>query len=243
MKNKLFLLLIPLALVICIIALFFGSRNTADNDLDMPSDISSNISSDISDASSDVLPSEPLAESVLYYGTIDKISVDENNEPTALQLDSERYGEYIMNLSEDTVWIDCGRKTISDRTTLKEGEQVYIFHSPISTFSLPPQSPAFVVVRDIPQDAGCPQYAVIDEVKEENGVVTVIADNGEKVFTVSEDTTFSPYRTREIVTCQDLEKDTRVMVWYAFSGNGQQDSAHHIMILPDFAELEEDTDF
>lgn len=66
-----------------------------------------------------------------------------------------------MNISSDTVWIDSGNRTASDPADLKEGESVYVFHSPISTRSLPPQSAAYAVVRNIPQDISCAQYHVV----------------------------------------------------------------------------------
>ena len=46
------------------------------------------------------------------------------------------------------------------------GESVYVFHSPISTRSLPPQSAAYAVVRNIPQDISCAQYHVVEEITE-----------------------------------------------------------------------------
>lgn len=57
----------------------------------------------------------------------------------ALHMSSDRYGEYVIHLSEDTLWIDSGNRTASDPATLKEGEELYVFHSPVSTRSLPPQ--------------------------------------------------------------------------------------------------------
>ena len=101
---------------------------------------------------------QTLPASVLYFGQVTQVVRDEAGTVTRLVLSSERYGEYIMNISSDTVWIDSGNRTASDPADLKEGESVYVFHSPISTRSLPPQSAAYAVVRNIPQDISCAQY-------------------------------------------------------------------------------------
>ena len=65
---------------------------------------------------------QPLPDSVLYYGTVKEWVQDENGAVKQLVLESERYGTYVMNISEDTVWIDSGRRTQSDPSDLKQGE-------------------------------------------------------------------------------------------------------------------------
>lgn len=176
---------------------------------------------------------KPLPESTLYYGRVEKILLDDAGKMTALRLSSERYGEYVMNLSDETVWIDSGRQTASDKSTLAEGEAVYVFHSAVSTRSLPPQSRAFAVVRNVPQDAGSAHYMKIDSVEEADGVATVTANNGTKSFAVDGQTTYSPYLTKNIVTLKDLQAGSRVMVWYTFSRDGNERAARHIMLLPE----------
>ena len=87
--------------------------------------------------------SKPSAQySVLYYGKVAEIRRDENGTMKQLVMESEAYGDYIMNLSDQVVWIDSGNHTASDPSTLQEGEGIYVFHSSASTQSLPPQSAA-----------------------------------------------------------------------------------------------------
>lgn len=176
-----------------------------------------------------------LPASVLYYGTIKEITRGENG-IQSLWLDSESKGEYVMHISEETVWIDSGNRTASDPATLKEGERVYIFHSPAATLSLPPQSSAFAVVRNIPQDARCAIYLEADEVKlQGKNKAAVTANNKTETFTIDEKTTFSPYLTRNIVALDDLKAGSRMMVWYDESSKNSR--AAHIMILPEPAPL------
>ena len=115
-----------------------------------------------------------MSDSELYYGQVQEIGRDEAGTITSLLLTSERYGEYVMNISGETVWIDSGERTASDPATLQVGESVYVYHSPVSTRSLPPQSPAFAVVRNVPQDVGAAKYLEVEAVTQnEDGSATI----------------------------------------------------------------------
>lgn len=174
-----------------------------------------------------------LPESEIYYGKVEKIIKDEEGNITALSMSSDRYGEYVMNLSDETVWIDSGEKTVSDSKTLTEGEYVYVFHSAASTFSMPPQSAAYAVVRNIPQDVGCAQYMKVNTAEQKDDVINITANNGTVSFKADKETTFSPYATKNIVTPKDLKEDCRIMVWYDYSSEETELRAYHIMLLPD----------
>lgn len=100
----------------------------------------------------------PYLQSALYLGTVEEIVLEDDGSMSALWLNSERYGEYVMILSDETVWIDAGTKTAFDKSALTEGESVYVLHSAVSTLSLPPQSRAYAVVRNMPQDVEIEDY-------------------------------------------------------------------------------------
>ena len=65
-----------------------------------------------------------LPDSELCYGEVMECRADEDGSLTALLLKSPKGGEYVMNLSDQTVWIDSGRQTASDPATLQVGERV-----------------------------------------------------------------------------------------------------------------------
>lgn len=177
--------------------------------------------------------SAPLPDSVLYYGRVETISRGENGEITSLLMSSDRYGEYIMHLSEDTVWIDSGNRTASDPATLKEGEGLYVFHSPAATLSLPPQSAAFAIVRNIPQDAGCAQYHKVLETALEDGQLEITVDQGGLSLLTDDKTEFSFYHGEGVPTPEDISAGSWIMAWYdsyaaAYPG---QACASHVMVL------------
>ena len=147
---------------------------------------------------------ETLPDSVLYYGTVTEVLRDEKGAVSALVLSSDRHGDYVMNLSADTVWVDAGKRAASDPSNLKVGEVVYVFHSAISTRSLPPQSAAYAVVRNLPQDMGCPMYHEVEDVTEQDGRLTITTDNGGLLLYVGKDIQCVDYATGKTVDPSEL---------------------------------------
>ena len=175
----------------------------------------------------------PLPGSVLYYGKVEAISRNKNGEMTSLHMSSDQYGEYVMLLSEDTVWIDSGNRTASDPATLKEGEGLYVFHSPAATLSLPPQSAAFAIVRNIPQDAGCAQYHKVSETVWEDGKLKITVDQGGLSLLTDGKTEFSFYNGEGVPASEDISAGSWIMAWYdtyaaVYPG---QAYARHVMVL------------
>lgn len=177
---------------------------------------------------------EALPDSVLYYGQVKEIVKNEDGKITQLRMDSERYGEYAFNVSEETVWIDSGKEEAADPAAIKEGDGLYVFHSPIATYSLPPQSAAFAVVSNIPMDAGCAQYYEVEAVSKKDGKVQIQTNNGGLTLLEGENTEFSYYGSDKKVSAEDLRIGGHIMAWTSVqtASYPAQSPALHIMILP-----------
>ena len=182
---------------------------------------------------------ETMPDSVSYYGQVQEIVRDENGTITSLWLTSERYGEYVMNISPETVWIDSGNYSASDPSTLEVGESVYVYHSPVSTRSLPPQSAAYAVVRNFPQDVSAAKYLEVEAVTQnEDGSITITTDNGGLWLTVEQDASVTTYAGEE-ASLDQVQVGDHVMAWYevvllSYPGQAGTD---HLMILPAAEEL------
>ena len=186
-----------------------------------------------------VMQDETLPDSELYYGQVKEIGRDEAGNITSLWLTSERYGEYVMNISPETVWIDSGNYSASDPSTLEVGESVYVYHSPVSTRSLPPQSAAYAVVRNFPQDVSAAKYLEVEAVTQnEDGSITITTDNGGLWLTVEQDASVTTYAGEE-ASLDRVQVGDHVMAWYeivllSYPGQAGTD---HLMILPAAEEL------
>ena len=178
---------------------------------------------------------QTLPDSVLYYGEISEIIHDEDGSVSSLLLQSEGSGDLIVHISDKTVWIDSGHQQASDPSDLKVGERIYVFHSPAQTMSLPPQSAAFAIVRDIPMDAMCAQYHKIEEVTErEDGKLQITTSNGGLYLIVDENTKFVSYDGKETVGKDDLKPGNFAMFWYGIVATSYPGQAYPntVMILP-----------
>lgn len=188
------------------------------------------------------VPSAPLvsedtetvsSSSVLYYGEVKAILTKADGTVTGLHMDSERSGEYVMMISDETFWIDSGKRTACLPSDLAVGERLYVFHSPVSTRSMPPQSAAFAVVRSVPQDAGCAMYHKVEAVENRDGELQITTDNGGLFLYAGQETTLSTYTGNPIDGLDDIKAEAYIMAWYdvvALSYPGQA-YAHHIMVL------------
>ena len=179
-----------------------------------------------------------MPDSVSYYGQIQEIGRDESGAITSLWLTSERCGESIMNISEQTVWIDSGNYSASDPSDLETGEWVYVYHSPVSTRSLPPQSAAYAVVRSIPQDAGAAQYQEVEAVTwNEDGGLTITTDNGGLLISLDENAEIHTYSGGE-ASLEDIRVGSHVMSWHqiVLTSYPGQTGTRHLMLLPDAQE-------
>lgn len=176
-----------------------------------------------------------MPDSVLYYGKIEEIVRGEDGAAKQLWMSSERYGEYVMNLSDETLWIDSGNHAKDDPSDLKEGESLYVFHSAVATASLPPQSFAIAVVRNIPADAGSAQYHEVESVSLENGKLTITTDNGGLLIYADGETGLSRYDSDDSLALADLKAGDRIMAWYYAVADSYpaQTNASHLMLLPE----------
>ena len=173
---------------------------------------------------------EPLPDSELYYGEILKISYNEDGSLSRLLMESPKDGKWGMNLGEETLYIDSGRRIPFDPQTLQEGDRVYVFRSPITARSLPPQSPAFVVLNNIPMDASCAMYHLVEEASQKDGTLTVTTDHG-KLRLAADETTVFLNAQGEAVDCSIPETGTHVLAWYWNQGETTLHPSH-LMLLP-----------
>ncbi len=176
---------------------------------------------------------QTLPASVLYFGQVTQVVRDEAGTVTRLVLSSERYGEYIMNISSDTVWIDSGNRTASDPADLKEGERLCVpqphFHplpsAPVRSLCGGPEYPSGYLLRPVPCGGG--------DHRGEDGGLIVTTDNGGLLIYLDGDTQTVRYAGGS-AALEDLKAGDRIMAWYqavALSYPGQT-HADGLMLLP-----------
>ncbi len=148
---------------------------------------------------------------VRIYGTItevgeDTITVDNQSEMSTS-------GEIILNIDpENTVLVDAQTGLPMTLADIGEGSfEAYL--GPVMTMSLPPHTTPYVVIANIPEDGAAPQYAVAaSDLVQEDGSYTLEATDG-RTYRIPEDVEISPFRTRNIVTLEDLTAGRAALIW------------------------------
>ena len=171
----------------------------------------------------------PLPDALLYYGEILDIRRDDRGNPTQLQMESPRDGAYGMNLGEETYYVNSGERKSFPPANLQPGDRVYVFHSPMTARTLPPQSPAFVILNKIPLDASCGMYHRAEKLEQKDGAVLMTTDGGKKLLSFDAATTFLSYSGEE-TDGSLLRENDYVIAWYWDRG---EDILHasHVMLL------------
>lgn len=176
---------------------------------------------------------QSLPSHQFYCGEVKAVLTGEDGAVTGLHMTSEELGEYVMKISDKTFWIDCGKRTPALPSDMTVGERLYVFHSPVSTRSMPPQSAAFAVVRNAPQDAGCAMYHKVEGVEELEDRLQITTDNGGLFLYAGEETGLASYTGSPVDGLGAIEPGAHIMAWYdvvALSYPGQA-YAQHIMVL------------
>ncbi len=134
--------------------------------------------------------------------------------------------EIILHLAETTPVVDAVTGLPLGRE-LKDGEVIYAWVGPAMTLSLPPQAAAEVVVANIPEDFGVPQYYQVARIKQTASVerdgplasVEVAVTSGlglnikEPGLQITGQVELLPWKTRQIVQLEDLKPGAQFLAW------------------------------
>ena len=151
-----------------------------------------------------------------------------------LQNDSETSINEVILHGESIICLDAVTGEPIDIKSLKDGDTVYAWVSPVMTMSLPPHATAYLILGNIPADYRVPMYYEIaaanvtgtDRDTQMPTSVELTAVGG-VVFTVTNEATLTPYLTKNVVTLGDLVPGTRVLVW-----SNSRGEAERVLVFP-----------
>ncbi len=154
-----------------------------------------------------------LITPVRIYGVISEVWVEQSTIVVDNQSGASSPGEIELKIdTENTLVLDA---TTGYPVSLEE-VQTGSFEAYLGgtmTMSLPPQTTPYVVIVNIPEDYGTPQYAIVEQIeKDEDGGAVVTATDG-RSYVISADTQVVPYRTKNIVTLDDIQTGSVCLIW------------------------------
>ena len=160
------------------------------------------------------------------FGTVQEVNAQENYIMVQTAEDTIRFNV------DGSTWLMDGQNGIPVALADLEGKEVAVSHSMAMTMSLPAQSYAYAVIV---KGAEMPNFAVIEAVTETEDGIRLTTENGGMWVTVAKDAQVSPFRTRNIVTAQDLQPGAQVVLYYdvvAMSYPGQAYTERVVLLQP-----------
>lgn len=182
---------------------------------------------------------------VLRCHADDIIKDEETGKITGVIVVDEDGNKTILNISDKTFCIDNKTRTSFDINELISNEPILVYRSAVQTFSLPPQTAAYVIVRNYSDEEimGYPKYSKVEsEVETNDDVSKFLTEFGGMYIGINEDTKLLKSDGSE-ASIKDLTPGTRILNWYgvaALSYPGQALS-EQIIIMPEI-EAEEAED-
>lgn len=160
------------------------------------------------------------------FGIVQEVNAQENYIMVQTAEDTIRFNV------DGSTWLMDGQNGIPVALADLEGKEVAVSHSMAMTMSLPAQSYAYAVIV---KGAEMPNFAVIEAVTETEDGIRLTTENGGMWVTVAKDAQVSPFRTRNIVTVQDLQPGAQVVLYYdvvAMSYPGQAYTERVVLLQP-----------
>ena len=161
---------------------------------------------------------------VRVWGTVTRLE----NGAVLLENSNEEdpYHEIVLHVADTAPVVDGVTGLPLDRE-LRDGETVYAWVGPAMTLSLPPQAAAEVVVANIPEDFGAPQYYQVARINqmesvERDGPLAAVEvavtsglglDIGEPGLRITGQAELLPWKTRQIVQLEDLQPGSQFLAW------------------------------
>ena len=148
---------------------------------------------------------------VMMYGSITSID-DESGDFT---LNVEGGQETVFHTQSFVPVVDAVSGLPVSMSDLEEGDFVYAWASNAMTMSLPPQTSLQALIVNVPEDAGAPSYVVVTDATYDVDYTgnLEITDQDGNVWSANEDTEVSPFKTRNIVTLDDITEGSRLIIW------------------------------
>jgi len=120
----------------------------------------------------------------------------------------------MLKVSESTVIIDSETALPVSIDEITVGETILCEYSQAMTASLPPQTNAFLIVKNA-EKGGAVNTITADAVEtDENGNILVTDNTNNIIVTVMADAVITPYMTRNIVMLSDISVGDKMLMWY-----------------------------
>ncbi len=122
--------------------------------------------------------------------------------------------EILLNVSKDTIIVDAVTGFPVSVKDVKKEQGIYAYVGQAMTLSLPPMTNARVIIVNIPEDAKAPNYVKVKSIKKnDDGTIIIISTDERYKAIFNNNTNIFPYKTRNIVTVDDIKVGSNLLLW------------------------------
>lgn len=151
---------------------------------------------------------ETMPSAVTVVADIAEVNAEAEIPYILVNVDGEEANQLHLHISEETALIKADGTPIA-LTDLAKDSIIIAYHSTMVTRSLPAQSAAFAVVLLETEEDFYPLYMVAGEKTEEG----IASEDGNYIVAPAENCEVVPYKTRNIVTLDDVKAGSKLLVW------------------------------
>ncbi len=163
----------------------------------------------------------------LRQGKIQSIQTINNNNENVMQIhinNDDAINDIILNVSEETYIITPDGLPVNP-ADLKKGDYIYAYIADFMTMSLPPITNALAIVKG---EKDIPLYMEVESVTGKGSDLTLTNAAKNLAINVDKDTKVEPYRTRNIVTAEDIRPGSKLFAWL----KSDNKTAEKILLTP-----------
>lgn len=142
--------------------------------------------------------------------------------------------DLVLNISEETLVIDSKTGLPASLEDLKVDDAIFVYYSAAMMKSLPPQSHAIAIVTQVEKNKSHAELFTVKEIiSEKDGEIRALNKDGDLIVAFLEEISLTPFKTKQIVTIDDIKVGTQLFIWYeivALSYPGQTAATKAVLV-------------
>ena len=137
----------------------------------------------------------------------------ENETETTIEVVSQDDNRIILNITPQTYIVDSVSGSPLALSDIN-GSRIIAYYGPVMGLSEPPVSTAVLIISNVSDDIIPPQFGQVEAISTTDDEVIVTVRGGSKLVTIERGSQIDPFLTRNIVTIDDIQVGSYLLMWY-----------------------------
>ncbi|MCL1810186.1 MAG: S-layer homology domain-containing protein [Clostridiales bacterium] len=149
------------------------------------------------------------------YATITTIADEGGTLTVLIKTDTDPAQDILLRMTSGTAVLDNETREAADFSSLKEGDEVFVYHSLAMTRSLPPQSECAAIITNVEKGKAYAMLSTVATITEnEDGGIKFLNKAGDLVVTVPNDAPVSRFGGEKGLSVSDIREGDTVFTWF-----------------------------